>query len=151
MTIIKFIHTQQPSWKSKRDKIIEILDKALYRAARLKKDFEIEFRRIDSKRSNNQLRSYWRLINIVMNWMNYHGNNFTNDQVSDVFKIKAGHFIEHDSIKIPKSIANGSYCTSEQMNKIIQCILEFGIEHEIEDCEIDNVELDALLKFYEEK
>ena len=54
-------------------------------------------------------------------------------------------------LKTPKSIANNSDCTREDMKKIIDWILAFAAEFEIVDCYIQDTELDKLLKFYEGK
>lgn len=151
MTIIKFIHTQQASWPLKTQEIVKILDELLKKAKSTKKDFELEFRKIDNKRTGQQLKSYWHLIRVVRNWMNNLGNKFSDEEVSNFFKIKAGHCTQIDDVWIAKSVANKSDCTTVQMKAIIDEILEFGVENNIEDCEIDNSELDGLLKFYEEK
>lgn len=101
------------------------------------------------KNSNQQLRAYWRLIKVCKNFMNNHGNNFDDETVSDYFKLKSGHYGEVDGIKLPRSIALNSGTTTKDMKHLIDTILEFSLDNEIEDCFIENQELDELLKYYE--
>ncbi len=81
--------------------------------------------------------------------MNNQGNNFDDETVSDYFKLKSGHYAEIDGIKLPRSIALDSGTTTQEMRTLIDIILEFGLDNEIEDCYIENQELDELLKYYE--
>jgi hypothetical protein len=81
--------------------------------------------------------------------MNNHGNNFDDETVSDYFKLKSGHYGEVDGIKLPRSIALNSGTTTKDMKHLIDTILEFSLDNEIEDCFIENQELDELLKYYE--
>ena len=83
--------------------------------------------------------------------MNEQGNLFSPEEVSSWVKIQAGHYHEIEGEKIARSIANKSDATVDDMKKIINFILHFGIEHEIKGCEISEPELDSLLRFYEEK
>lgn len=101
------------------------------------------------KNSNQQLRAYWRLIKVCKNFMNNLGNNFTDEVVSDYFKIKSGHYHEIDGVKLPRSIALDSGTTTKEMKQLIDTILEFGLDNGISDCYIENQELDELLKYYE--
>ncbi len=114
------------------------------------KNFEIEIRQVGKKRSGNQLRAYWVLINLITDYMNEQGNFFSPEEVSSWVKIQANHYHWVGGEKIARSIANKSDATVDDMKKIINFILDFGIEHNIRGCEISNAELDALLKFYEE-
>ena len=81
--------------------------------------------------------------------MNNQGNNFNDEVVSDYFKIKSGHYYEVDGVKLPRSIALDSGTTTKEMKQLIDTILEFGLDNGIEDCYIENQELDELLKYYE--
>lgn len=101
------------------------------------------------KNSNQQLRAYWRLIKVCKNFMNNLGNKFNDEEVSTYFKIKSGHYIEVDDVKLPRSIALESGTTTKDMKHIIDVILEFGLDNEIEDCYIENQEMEELLKYYD--
>ena len=81
--------------------------------------------------------------------MNNQGNNFNDEVVSDYFKIKSGHYHEVDGVKLPRSIALDSGTTTKEMKQLIDTILEFGLDNGIEDCYIENQELNELLKYYE--
>ncbi len=81
--------------------------------------------------------------------MNNLGNNFTDEVVSNYFKIKSGHYHEIDGVKLPRSIALDSGTTTKEMKQLIDTILEFGLDNGISDCYIENQELDELLKYYE--
>lgn len=115
---------------------------------KLTEPITIEIEKLYKNRSNQQLRAFWMLIKICKIYMNEKGNNFTEEEVATYFKIKAGHFIEKDGIKLPKSIASNSGTTKEEMNNIINTILEFGIDNNIEDCYIDSYNLQNLLNNY---
>jgi hypothetical protein len=113
-----------------------------------KKDFEVEIREIKKKRSGQQLKAFWVLIKSVADWMNEKGNRFTSEQVSAYFKINSGHCNEIEGQSIPKSIANRSDCTKEQMEALITTILVFGAENLIEGCQIEDLALKELLNYY---
>ena len=93
-----------------------------------------------------QLRAYWLLINICRSFMNNKGNNFTEEQVDEYFRQKAGHINIIDNIKVCRSIAFKSDCTKEDMQNLIETILEFGLDNEIKDCFICSYDLKDLLK-----
>lgn len=113
------------------------------------KDFEVEIREVGKKRSGQQLKAYWVLIALITDYMNEQGNWFSPEEVSSWVKIQANHYHWVGGEKIARSIANKSDATVDDMKKIINFILHFGIEHNIRGCEISNAELDALLRFYE--
>lgn len=80
--------------------------------------------------------------------MNEKGNHFSNEEVSDWFKIQAGHYINMYGQFLPKSIANKSDCTREQMETLINTILVFGAENLIDGCQIEDRDLVELLNYY---
>lgn len=116
----------------------------------LKEPIIIEVEKLYKNKTNSQLRSFWMLIRICKLFMNSKGNNFTDEEVATYFKIKAGHYIEQDNIKLPKSIANNSNTTKQDITNIINVILEFGIDNNIEDCYIDSYDLQSLLTNYKD-
>lgn len=145
-----FKQLNRNNWTIIKTNLIQTLDEWRDEAITFGKlDFQIEIRKLSKKRSDNQLRSYWRLIRVVKNFMNEHGNLFNDEEVSNWIKVRAGHYQEIKGEKIPKSIANKSSCTVEQMRTIIEFILAFGIEYNIQDCYIRDEELEDLLKFYQ--
>ena len=109
----------------------------------------IEIEPLFNKRTNKQLRSYWLLIKTCKFFMNSHGNDFTDEEVSYYFKIKSGHYTELDGVKLAKSISDKSLTTKAEMEHLINTILEFGVENGIDDCRIDSEELRSLLSYYE--
>lgn len=141
------------------------------------KDFQVTIEPYKKKRSGQQLKGYWVLVKAIQVWMIEQGNlylqnkgtvyNMSNrDDVSDWIKAEAG-FFERKEIpvkvvinknfypltssvtkNIPKSIANNSDCTREDMKKIIDWILAFAAEFSIADCFIEDQELNNLLKSY---
>lgn len=131
------------------ERITNTLNKQIFATKKqVKGDFEVEIRPLKKKRSVNQLRAYWLLIRSVKNWMNEKGNCFTDEQVSDYFKMSAGHVIGVGEFLLPKSIANKSDCTREQMEALINTILVFGAQNLIADCYIEDRELQELLNYY---
>ena len=116
---------------------------------RLKAPVVVDIDLFYKSRTGNQLRAYWRLIKVCKNFMNSFGNNFDDETVSDYFKLKSGHYTELNGVKLPKSIANNSGTTTEDMKKIIDTILEFGLDNNIDGCEICSDELKSLLEYYE--
>lgn len=129
--------------------ISQQLEREIYATQKFyKKDFEVEIREFKKRRSGRQLRAYWVIIKTVTDWMNSNGNTFTTDQVSDWFKIEAGHCNNIKGRAIPKSIANRSDCTKEQMETLIKTIIVFGAENLITNCYIEEKDLEELLKYY---
>jgi hypothetical protein len=101
------------------------------------------------KRTGKQLRAYWRLINVVKNFMNHDcGNNFTAEHVSHWFKLKSGFFVIHENEKLPKSISDNSDCKREDMINILENILDFGRTFDIKDCFLMNDEWEEILRNY---
>jgi hypothetical protein len=78
----------------------------------------------------------------------FEGNNFNQEQISDYFKMKAGHKEEIRGEYLPKSIQIKSDCTQNDMNNLIDTILEFGKENDIQGCFIDNEERKSLIENY---
>ncbi len=109
----------------------------------------LDFVKDGKKRSGQQLKAYWVLIGLITDYMNEQGNLFSPEEVSSWVKIQANHYHWVGGEKIARSIANKSDATVDDMKKIINFILHFGVEHEIRGCEISNAELDSLLRFYE--
>lgn len=109
----------------------------------------LDCERLANKRTDKQLRGYWVLINSLVVFFNENGLYYTKEMVSDVFKIKAGLFKEIQGEKIPLSISNKANRTKEEMERLINTILEFGLINNIKDCYLTNRELTDLLNFYE--
>ena len=145
-----FSQTNKANWAKIRDNFNALLNEVIRHSTLgdCKHDFEIEVRRVSKKRSGKQLRSYWLLVRVIKDYMNSQGNIFTNDQVSDWVKINAGHYAEVDGLKIAKSIAGKSDATVDDMVKILEFMLNFGIEHNIRDCFIASTEYDEIINFY---
>jgi hypothetical protein len=111
-------------------------------------DFVVKIEKYSSKGSDKQLRSYWMLINIVRGYMNDQGNNYSQEEVSDYFKINSSHYRVIGSNKIPRSIKKSSKTTVEEMKGLITTILEFGKDHCIKNCHIEDQALKELLTYY---
>lgn len=131
--------------KEDLNKIIDYISKF-----KLEEPIVIDIEKLYNNRSNQQLRAFWLLIRVVKLWMNEQGNQFTDKEVATYFKLRAGHYEEIDGVKIAKSISNNSNTTKKDMQAIIDCILDFGIEHNIIDCYINSYELKSLLDNYKE-
>ena len=112
---------------------------------RLKKSFQVNIG--DPKRSGQQLKGYWVLIRIVKDWLVDQGNDMTDKQVSDYFKIEAGHYTELNGVKTAKSISNRSSVTVQEMEMILRKIESFGIEFGIEGCYLKNKEEEELFNW----
>ena len=97
---------------------------------RTKKSFAVTIS--DVKRSKPQLRAYWVLVRAVKKWMQEQGNVYSENEVSDFLKIQAGFYSEIAGQKIAKSISNKSNITVLEMESLINSILKFGAEMQIE-------------------
>src|SRR5210317_531058 len=100
-----------------------------------KKDFQITIEPYKKLRGEQALKGYWVLIGIVQKYINDDcGNNYTKEEISDYFKLRAGHqkrinSVQLNAVKVggnyslyeylPRSIANNSGCTYEDMKKLI--------------------------------
>lgn len=155
--IFYFRQNNKEKWRDIRDCFDVTLNDLLRKIAceiaggGCNRGFEIEIREIAEKRSGQQLKAFWILIESVKRYMNGQGNKFSKEQVAEYFKIESGHFDLINEIKIGRSIANNSDCTREDMEHLINTILKFGIEHDITDCFIEDRDLKELLKHYEGK
>ena len=141
-----FRHTNNKNWKAIHSNLDNNIDDFIKQYS---KDFVVTIAKYSPKRSDKQLRSYWMLINSARRYMNSQGNNFTQEEFSDFFKIRAGHCKYLDHTQIPKSISNRSSTTADEMQTLITVILEFGQEYNIKDCYIEDQELKELLTYYE--
>lgn len=146
-----FQQSKKDNWSQIRDQFTKSLNDLFRRSSygEVNNDFEIEIKELSKKRSGQQLKAFWVLIESVKRYMNAHGNNYTKDQIAEWFKIEAGHCDSIEGQRIGKSIANKSDCSKEQMEALITEILKFGAENDIKDCYIEDRELEELLKFYE--
>lgn len=102
----------------------------------------------DVKRSKPQLRAYWVLVRAVKKWMQEQGNVYSEDEVSDFLKIQAGFYSKIAGQKIAKSISNKSNITVLEMESLINSILKFGAEMQIQDCIIKNQDLEEMLNYF---
>lgn len=113
------------------------------------KGFEVVIRKIKKERGEKALKAYWHLIGIVRNFMNKDcGNSFTKEEISDYFKMQAGHKKRVNGVDIPRSIANNAGCTWEDMQNILRYILQFGAENSIRDCEITTMQEQQYKEYY---
>jgi hypothetical protein len=100
--------------------------------------------------TNGQLRGYYRLIDVVKYWMNEQGNNYTKEEVDMYFRLKSEHYNIIKGEKITKSISLKSGTTKQDMKRLIDTVLDFGIEFNIADCELTNEELLSILRDYKD-
>jgi hypothetical protein len=106
----------------------------------------------EKKRSNNQLRAYWRLINVVLHYLKYDCGNedYTKEQVSDSFLIDAGYCSSVRGRETAKSISNRAKMPREVMTRVIENIIQFGEENQIQDCFLTSSEMNEILGWCEE-
>ena len=157
------IDNKNPKIDSIATNLIKELNSWVQEAKNKQSSFQVTLEPYKEKRSGKQLAAYWVLIKVVKDWMNNpeHGdsNNYSDKQVSDWVKIKAGHCLmvggssnghyPLNNISMAKSISDKSDCTRDDMARIINWIVIFGAEMDIPNCEIKDDELDKLLKYYE--
>ena len=115
----------------------------------IKEPIVLEAEKLANRRTNKQLKSYWMLIGICRLWMAEQGQNFSKEEISNYFKIKSGFYTDINGVKMAKSISDKANCSRENMKNLIDTILDFGAENGIEDCYIEDYELEELLKYYE--
>lgn len=129
------------------------------------KDFEITIGPRTNPRGEKALRAYWMLIGVVQKWMQDQGNIFTKEELSDYFKVQSGHKRRVNNVQlcdievvgsdneqfysyIPRSIANNSGCTFEDMKVLIDYILRFGEGNNIAGCMIEPYEWREFKTYY---
>jgi hypothetical protein len=102
---------------------------------------------IEKSRSNSQLRAYWRLIGTVLYYMKYDcgDNDITKEEVSDSFLIEGGHCTTVRGRVVAKSISNKAKCPKETMTRIIENIIQFGKDSQIQDCFLTSSEMNEIL------
>ena len=146
-----FTNYNQDHWDSMKAVLVAKLNECVHNAKIKKGTFQVEIGPFKQKRSHPQLAAYWCLIKVAKKFMNERGNTFTSDEVSDWFKIRAKHCKDVKGVLLPKSIANKSDCSRDDMQKIINNILEFGQHFNVYGCEIKQDDLDVLLNYYPKK
>ena len=141
-----FTQENKKSWNI----LLETSREVSRRCSESGKDFQIVIGKYSPKRSGKQLRAYWVLIGKVREYMNQErfGNNYDDDDISNYMKDQARHYKVVNGREVLASIKTSSSCTRDQMNRLINTILEFGIKHKIPDCDIADYELDKLLQCY---
>lgn len=112
-----------------------------------KKDFEIVIR---EPKNEGALRTYWMLIDIIVKWSFDEGNLFDKKQWDYYFKMKAGHSEQMNSEFVPRSIANDSNCTWEDMKRLINYIIAYGKDpdHIIVGLEITSKQEQEFINYY---
>lgn len=128
------------------EQLVELFKKM--KKAIAKEALIVEVEKFSNQRTNKQLRSFWLLISVVRNYFLENGNQWSSEDVANYFKIKSGLYQEIDGVKIPLSIADKAHRTKEQMEMLIDCILEFGAENNIENCYLLDEEREAILSSY---
>lgn len=113
-------------------------------------DLLVQIEKFKPKRSEPQLRTWWRLIAELKRFMNSEGNNFTDQQVADYFKIKAGFYVEMENCKIPKSLAKKGDATKEDAAALLETLLNFSEENGLQ-LEITSSEQKEFIDFYNNK
>lgn len=128
-------------------------------------DFQVEIKPLNI-RSKNALKAYWVLIGSIVKW-DANNNGYKQKVWDEWFKREAGLTEKIDLIPLWKikygndydkygkrylektrSISNKGDVTKEEMERLINCVLKFGAENNVPNCEIRNDELDKLLEFY---
>lgn len=109
--------------------------------AKKKEPFNVLIQPVLEKRTSKQLRYYWVLISIIQDWLNKQGNNFTQEQVSDLMKLK--FYYEEKQIfnqkrRVPKSISDQSETDIKEMAEYITKITVECAEWDIDIPFCDN-------------
>lgn len=121
----------------------------LFEAAKATKtDLAIEISHLKGKRSNQQLRGFWKLITELAFWMNSKGNHFTKDQVAEWVKIQSGFCNEIEDCKVGKSLAKRGDATKEDAQRILDFILCFAAENGIEGCFLESRETEEFCNYF---
>tara|TARA_Y100000310_G_scaffold75263_1_gene71530 strand:- start:4498 stop:4998 length:501 start_codon:yes stop_codon:yes gene_type:complete len=122
--------------------------------------FEITISPYSPEKSAKQLMAYWVLIKVVREYINNQqgGYEYSPEEISDYFKIEAGHCIEvstkclgKEKEKKPRSISKKSKTTREEMRNLINTIIEFGAIYDIEGCYIEDKELKDMLSYFKQE
>jgi ribosomal protein S17E len=142
--IFIFSQTNRSKWSKIADNAKKLADEF----DKNKKDFTIEIKEFSKKRSRNQLTGFWRLVDLIQEYMNNQGNNFSKSEVASYFKILSGHSKIINGIEIEKSIANKSDTTISDMKKIIDSMIKFGIDNGIKNCHLSPYEEKEILKYF---
>lgn len=141
---MKFSHRAIIYPNKNNDSILRNLTNIVNQAT---KPLEIQIAEYKAKGSQAQLRTWWRLITELTLFFNNTGNRFTKEQVSDYFKIKAGFCVELDGQKLPRSLAKKSDARMEEVSNLLETLLEFGTENNIE-LDINSKEKQEFIQYY---
>lgn len=154
--------------KEKWAAILANLNSAILKAtADGKNGFKVEIKNY-SKRSLNALSAYYCLLKTIEDW-----HEIISEEIGDIpikkavwdeyFKREAGLMEEVDLLPVwgfvkadgrarssfvekTRSLSNIGDVSKVEMERLINCVLKFGVDNEIEDCKIPNVEL---IRFFE--
>jgi len=137
-------------WKKKKEELREELNdrfsnKLLNPNPSKFKGFEVT---IDNPRGGT-MPAYWALIGTVKDWYFEQGVIYTKEMIDQMFKILAGHTEIINGVEVTKSIAYNSDCTWQDMKKLLDYVVAFGIEENIMGLEIKERDKEAIKKGYD--
>lgn len=112
------------------------------------KDFTITIDEFKRPKSYNQLRGYFRLVNMILPVINEQNPDhfIDKDVVDNIIKDRYSYYTEYDGIKTYKSKAKASM---EDLMGLIKTAEQLGAILDIEDCYLSSEEELVLKEYYE--
>lgn len=114
------------------------------------KDFEVVVQDIQEKKSDRQLRGFWKLIESIKKFLEECGYVFSKEEVKNFMLEKAGHVKYLNEVAIVRSINGKSSTTKEEMKNIIKFIHNYAAERGIPNCYLEEREKVELINYYKE-
>lgn len=112
------------------------------------KDFEVEFKAVDKKRSLKQNAGYWRICSLLVpHFQKEYGQIFDKELVSETVKLSAGHSVKVGKQVSPKSLTKA---TQDEMNILIEKLYEICEHFGLKNYELTSEERQAMIKYFEE-
>jgi hypothetical protein len=112
------------------------------------KDFTITIEEFKRPKSYNQLRGYFRLVNMILPVIKEQNPDhfIDKDVVDNIIKDRYEYYTEYDGIKTYTSKAKASM---EDMMGLIKTAEQLGVMLDIEDCYLSSEEELALKEYYD--
>lgn len=141
---ITFFQSNKTNWTKLQVELSDAITKHLACG----KDFEVEFRIIDKKRSLRQNSGFWRICGLLVpHFQKEYGQIFDKELVSETVKLSAGYSVKVGKQVSPRSLTKA---TQDEMNILIEKLYEICEHFGLKGYELTSEEKQVMVRYFEE-